>query len=64
MKISIYNIAGQHVRTLVDRNMTAGYYSVAWHGRDAMNRRVGSGVYVVRFTTPNRIITKRITMVY
>jgi len=46
--LSIYNMVGQRVRTLVKARQEAGYYQVVWDGLDAKGRAVGSGVYLVR----------------
>lgn len=46
--LKIYNIAGQKVRTLVDKRQAPGYYSVAWHGRDGLGKEVSSGIYFYR----------------
>jgi flagellar hook assembly protein FlgD len=45
VKIEIFNILGQKVRTLVDEVQTAGYKTVEWNGTNAQNRTVASGVY-------------------
>ncbi|MFQ5636761.1 MAG: FlgD immunoglobulin-like domain containing protein [bacterium] len=46
--LSIYNLNGQLVRTLVAGKFTAGNHSVVWDGRDARARQVTSGLYVTR----------------
>ncbi|MFQ5640614.1 MAG: FlgD immunoglobulin-like domain containing protein, partial [bacterium] len=46
--LSIYNLLGQEVRTLVNKNQVAGSYSVVWNGRDDLTREVASGVYFYR----------------
>ena len=46
--IEIYNVAGQLVRTLVDRNRRAGIYSATWDGRTDDGHIAGSGAYVYR----------------
>ncbi|MBN1351067.1 T9SS type A sorting domain-containing protein [candidate division KSB1 bacterium] len=43
--ITIFNSLGQHVRTLVDRDMTAGTYHATWDGRDDMGNMMPSGMY-------------------
>lgn len=48
VRLSIYTISGQLVRTLVLAKMQAGRHSVVWDGKDARNVEVASGVYVVR----------------
>jgi len=48
VSLKIYNILGQEVRTLVDKEQAPGYYSVNWDGRNAQGREVTSGVYFYR----------------
>ena len=36
VRLSLYNVSGQLVRTLVERERAAGTYSVTWDGRDDM----------------------------
>jgi len=47
--LTVYNMAGQEVRTLVDKELPAGIpYTAFWNGRDAGGRDVASGVYLAR----------------
>jgi len=46
--LKIYNIGGQLVRTLVNREQAPGYYSVSWEGRDGLGKEVSSGIYFYR----------------
>jgi hypothetical protein len=43
--LSIYNIQGQKVRTLLDGVAPAGRHSVTWDGRDSNGQPVAAGVY-------------------
>ena len=43
--ISIFNIKGQKVKTLVNEILPAGEHSAIWNGRDSNGNRVGSGIY-------------------
>ncbi|MDP2208973.1 MAG: T9SS type A sorting domain-containing protein [Bacteroidota bacterium] len=49
VKISVYNVIGQLVNTLVDEQMNAGNYSVKW---DATN--YANGVYYIKMNTVNQ----------
>jgi hypothetical protein len=45
MTLKIFNTLGQQVRTLVDADLQADWYTVTWDGRDDCGRKVASGVY-------------------
>ena len=46
--LSIYNLLGQRVVTLVDAVQPAGTYHVVWKGTDSQGNKVASGVYFYR----------------
>jgi len=46
--LSIFNVVGQKIRTLIDRQKEAGYHSVIWDGKDEFGNEVASGIYVYR----------------
>jgi len=48
VKITVYDITGKEVVTLVDGVHPAGYGHVDWDGRNASGTQVGSGVYFYR----------------
>ena len=48
VRLSVYALTGQHIRTLADGERPAGTYSVAWDGTDDTGRDVASGVYLCR----------------
>lgn len=48
VQLSIYNLLGQKVATLVNGRRNAGSYTVQWDGKDQFGRAVASGVYVYR----------------
>ncbi|MBE0432366.1 T9SS type A sorting domain-containing protein [candidate division WOR-3 bacterium] len=58
--ISVYNTAGQRVKTLTDEVKAPGYYMVTWAGTDDLGRRLAEGVYFMRFTTEDLKDTKKI----
>ncbi|MCD6176447.1 MAG: carboxypeptidase regulatory-like domain-containing protein, partial [Candidatus Cloacimonetes bacterium] len=47
VNISIFNIKGQKVQTLVDEKLNAGYHQIVWKGKDEHGKQVSSGVYFV-----------------
>ena len=52
--LEIFNILGQKVVTLLDRQIDQGRYTVKWDGRDQRNRRVIKGLYVYVFRVRGR----------
>ena len=48
VQLSIYNIRGQLVKTLVNEIKPAGEYFVIWNGKDSNGNRVGSGIYLYK----------------
>ncbi len=48
VKLAVYSITGQLVRTLVNGNQQAGEHNISWDGRDQGGRKVSSGVYLYK----------------
>jgi flagellar hook assembly protein FlgD len=45
VRLTIYNLLGQKICTLVDNWQNPGIQSVVWNGQDKMNQQVPGGVY-------------------
>jgi hypothetical protein len=50
--ISLHDVTGRRVRTLLDRTVTAGEYRLSWDGRDDSGRPAAAGIYFARLTAP------------
>ncbi|MBL7148960.1 MAG: T9SS type A sorting domain-containing protein [Candidatus Cloacimonetes bacterium] len=48
VELSIYNIKGQKVKTLINGFREAGYHSIVWDGKDSNGKPVTSGLYFYR----------------
>ena len=48
--LSIYNIKGQEVATIMDSQMMPGKHTLTWSGKDSMGREVSSGMYFYKLT--------------
>ncbi len=62
VSIEIYNILGQHVKTLVNTTMNAGIHDIVWDARDESNKKVVNGIYFYRMTTKNFNSTKKLVL--
>ncbi|MBN1997688.1 T9SS type A sorting domain-containing protein, partial [candidate division KSB1 bacterium] len=50
VKLEVFNVNGQHVRTLVDETQTAGIHTVEWNGLTDTGECVSSGMYFYRLS--------------
>jgi hypothetical protein len=62
VSLMIYNILGEKVKTLVNKEMDAGTHSIHWDGRDEAGNSVSSGVYFYRLRTDGFDQTKKMIM--
>jgi hypothetical protein len=62
VRLSIYNLNGQRVRTLVEAIRPAGRGQAQWNGRDDDNREIGSGVYLMQLEAGAQRLTRRIIL--
>ncbi|MEW6412109.1 MAG: T9SS type A sorting domain-containing protein [Candidatus Zixiibacteriota bacterium] len=63
VELTVYNVLGQKVITLVDGPQSAGHYVVSWDGTTTANTVVSSGVYFYRLTADDYIGTKKMMLV-
>ena len=57
-----YDLAGRRIRVLVQESLAAGRHHLRWSGRDQRGRRVASGIYLVRVSTPEGTATARVLL--
>jgi FlgD Ig-like domain len=62
VKLEIYNIKGQHVKTIVNETQEAGFYNIPWKGYDKNNSAVASGVYFYKLTTDDQTQTRKMLL--
>ncbi len=63
VNVSVFNLLGQQVITLVDEYKPIGRYTIRWDGRDYRGIPVATGMYFVRMLTDKgRMNTKKIML--
>jgi len=62
VSLTIFDISGRLVRTLVDGRFDAGRHSAVWDGTDDAGRSVASGVYLYRLTADGRTLVRRLAL--
>ena len=51
IELTVYNMRGQKITTLVDEVQAAGDHTIVWHGENQSSQQVASGVYLYRLKT-------------
>jgi len=46
--LAVYDLRGRLVKTLMDKELAGGAYSLVWDGSDEVGRKMSSGVYFLR----------------
>jgi len=57
--LTVYNILGQEVKTLVNTQQNGGTYKVTWNGLDNHNRMVSNGIYIYRIVSNDFVKSKK-----
>ncbi len=62
IKIRIYNVMGELVRTLVNNTVSQGEYSIRWGGVDDKGVKVSSGIYIYTMETQEYFTSKKMIL--
>ncbi len=62
VEISIYNLKGQKVKTLVNGYQTSGQHEVVWNGTNNSNKPVASGVYFTILKTSSKTLKHKVLL--
>ncbi len=62
MAIEIYNLNGRRVR-LLRPDMSPGYHTISWNGKDDLGRVQPTGQYITRYICGGQVRTSKMTMV-
>ena len=63
VRVGVYDVAGRHVRTLMDGIEEAGVRTATWDGHDAHGVRREAGVYMIRIERAGTRETRTVRMV-
>jgi flagellar hook assembly protein FlgD len=51
IRLDIYNVRGERIRSLADSRYSAGHYKVVWNGKNDTGNPVPSGIYIYQLRT-------------
>ena len=63
VSLTIYNLTGQVIRSLLDESLEAGYHTFAWDGRDQHGYPVASGVYLYRLQAGQQVLVNKMALI-
>ncbi len=61
--LSIYNVKGQKIKTLVNEILPEGMNQVNWNGVDSMGNMMGSGVYFYKLSSTSHSAVKKMILI-
>ncbi|UCD17711.1 MAG: T9SS type A sorting domain-containing protein [Candidatus Zixiibacteriota bacterium] len=62
VKLKIFNILGQHVKTLVDKDLAPGRHTVEWNGKAHDGRQVATGIYLYKLEVGDYYQTRKMLL--
>lgn len=63
VRLEIFNILGQRVKTLLEERKEEGYHQIGWDGRSQGGERVSSGLYFYRFKAGSYVESRKLVLV-
>jgi len=57
--LSVYDINGNHIKTLVSGFLYKGSHKFSWDARNTTGRDISSGIYIVQFRTGETVLSRR-----
>ncbi len=60
--ITIYNILGREIKTLVNESVAAGHHNIIWDGKSENGREVSSGIYFYRLNADSFTANKKMLL--
>jgi len=60
--ISIYNIKGQKIYSYSSKSMNQGENQFLWNGKDNNGNHMPSGIYLIKISTSDIVLTQKVTL--
>ncbi len=62
VNLTIYNVKGQKVKTLINERLDQGEHSIKWQGTDEVGKKVGGGNYFYRLKVGDEVKTRKMLL--
>jgi hypothetical protein len=61
--LTVFDICGRSVASIVDEQLKPGRYSYDWHGKDDQGKRIADGVYFYRLSAGDLTRTRKLVVI-
>ena len=61
--MSIFDISGRLINTLIHDKLEIGFYSVEWNGKDQSGLLVSTGVYLIQVRSGKKLSTQKMAFI-
>ena len=62
VNLTVYNITGQKIRTLIENYLSSGLHNVVWDGCDDSGNNVGAGIYLYQLKYDDIVLSKKMLL--
>jgi hypothetical protein len=62
VRLDIYDLIGQRIRSLVSEYQTAATYEIGWDGKMESGANAASGVYLVKLSVGPKLMTRKLLL--
>lgn len=62
VKLTIYDLLGREIKTLIKENQSSGIKTVTWHGKDDSGNSVSSGMYIYKLEVQGRVLLDKMIL--
>ncbi len=63
VQLEVFNLLGEKVRRLIEKEQPAGAHRITWDGMDSMGNSLPSGVYLYRLKIGNESLVKKMVLI-
>jgi hypothetical protein len=62
VRVEVFDVSGQIVRTLADGTVASGTHTATWDGTDSSGRPVTNGIYFFKLTASSKMEMRRVIL--
>lgn len=63
MSLSVYNVAGEYIISLIDEQKDPGDHSVIWNGKNSKGGDVVNGIYFIHLRVGQETFTRKMLFI-